>query len=104
MQNKEFSRGQSAYLAALFIGALVVVASFALLKFREAPAQAEPVVVEVVSDEGMAKAMMIEELTGLRFTPDVAKWATITFSGTTVQIETHAINVWEGRHAGWREK
>lgn len=50
---------------------------------------------EVVSPEGVAKAHMIKELTGYEFPPDVAKWANINFSGTTVSVETHKIDIWD---------
>lgn len=96
-------RGAALIISVCFVGLLLSVAFVAWAYFKE-EAPAPPIIIEVVSEEGQAKAMMIEELTGLRFTPDVAKYATVTFSGTTVQIETHAINIWEGRHAGWREK
>lgn len=51
--------------------------------------------VEPVVEEGVAKAMMIKELTGLEFPPEVAKWANINFSGTTVSVETHKIDIWD---------
>lgn len=87
------SRIDSVLGALLFLATLLLVATWAWAYFK----------LEVGIEEGTAKAQMIERLTGIEFTPEVAKHATVTFTGTTVQIETHALNVWEGQHAGWRE-
>lgn len=67
-----------------------------------ASAEVEPIIIEKISDEGVAKAQMIFELTGKEFPPEVAKWADITFSGSTVSIDTEKLNIWLGKN--WESK
>jgi len=57
---------------------------------------------ETGMDEGQAKAIMIMELTGKEFPPEVARHAVVSFSGTSVAIETHSINLWDGKT--WKSK
>ena len=85
-------KGAALILALCFTGLLVTIAFGTWTYFRY-----DPVRVEIASEEGAAKAHMIRELTGLEFPPEIAKWANINFSGTTVSIETHSINLWDGK-------
>jgi len=85
----------SILIAILFFLILFTSAFGAWAYYRPLP---EPI--ELVSEEGAAKAAMIKQLTGIEFPPEIAKWATITFSGTTVSIETQSINLWDGKK--WR--
>jgi len=62
----------------------------------------EPENVVLTISEGQAKAVMIEQLTGQRFPPEIAQWAVVTFSGTSVEVETDKLNIWLGRN--WESK
>lgn len=92
------TKGAVVVITFCFIGLFLTVAFGAWAYFQEP----EVVTVEVVSEEGQAKAHMIRELTGIEFPPEIAKWANISFSGTTVAIETHSINMWDGKN--WESK
>jgi len=85
-------------IACLFALCFLVIAFGAWAYYKEE----QPVVVEIVSEEGAAKAHMIKELTGLELPPEVAKWANVTFSGTSVAVDTDSLNIWLGRQ--WKEK
>ena len=97
-------RGAAYIIMTCLFGLLLAVAFGAWAYFHGGPvsaSQPQEVVIEVVSEEGFAKAVMIFELTGYEFPPEIAKWAEVKFSGTSVQIETHAINLFDGKK--WRE-
>ena len=87
------TKGAAVVIALCFIGLFLSVALSVWSYFKEP----ETIIVEQVSEEGAAKAHMIRELTGIEFPPEIAKWAVISFSGTTVSIETHSINLWDGK-------
>ena len=92
-------KGSALILAICFVGLFLLTVFGGLAYFAS---DEPPEIVEVVSDEGYAKSIMIEELTGITFPPGVAKWATVTFSGTSVSIETEELNVWLGKN--WDSK
>lgn len=87
------TKGAALIILICFVGlfALTVFSGWAYFK------EPQEVIVEQISEEGVAKSHMIRELTGIEFPPEIAKWANITFSGTTVSIETHSINMWDGK-------
>lgn len=60
----------------------------------------EPVVIDA-GKEGEAKAALILQLTGHTVAPEHAKYVNINITGTTLQIETHSINLFDGKK--WRE-
>ena len=92
-------KGTAFIILTCIVGLFAAIIFGAWCFFAEAPQP--PHIVEIVSEEGTAKAVMIYELTGYEFPPEIAKWARVTFSGTSVQIETHAINLFDGKK--WRE-
>ena len=92
-------KGDAFIILTCIVGLFAAIVFGAWCFFAEAPQP--PQIVEVVSDEGQAKAVMIYELTGYEFPPDIAKWADVKFSGSTVSIDTHTINLWDGKQ--WRE-
>ena len=92
-------KGAGLILVAVLFFLLIFTIAFGAWAFYK---EGQPVIVEVVSEEGQAKAAMILQLTGIEFPPEVAKWATVSFSGTSVSIETSALNVWLGKN--WKEK
>ena len=87
------TKGVALALLLCFIGLFTITVFGSWTYFKEP----ETIIVEQVSDEGAAKAYMIYELTGREIPPEIAKWANINFSGTTVSIETHSINLWDGK-------
>lgn len=87
------TKGAALIILICLIGLFAVTAFGAWAYFKEP----ETIIVEQVSEEGVAKAAMILELTGYDFPPEMAKWAVISFSGTSVAIETHSINLWDGK-------
>lgn len=93
--------GAAFLLAFCTFGLLLAVAFGAWAYYKDKPI-GHPPVVEVVSEEGVAKATMIKELTGIEFPPEVARWANVNFTGTDVSIDTESFNVWLGKN--WKEK
>lgn len=91
-------KGAAYIILTCFVGLFLVVA-FGAWAFYKEP---ETVIVERVTKEGQAKAIMIKELTGYEFPPEVAKWADVTFSGTSVAVDTEKLNIWLGRN--WESK
>jgi len=84
------------FITVCFVGLLLITILGALVYFSST----EPPDIGV--DEGSAKSIMIEQLTGLNFPPDIAKHANVTFSGTSVTIDTEKLNVWLGKN--WNSK
>lgn len=88
----------------LIIGIMAVFLIFVTINVRIAFPKQEPILetvfIERVTEEGEAKAIMIRAMTGYDFPPEIAKWANVNISGTTVSIETQSINLWDGKK--WR--
>ena len=96
-------KGKDIILIVGIIGIMIAMLFGYYLQYSTEPVVekiVETVIVEQVSEEGEAKAIMIRAMTGYDFPPEVAKWANVNISGTTVSIETHSINLWDGKK--WR--
>jgi len=92
------TKGVALIILICFIGLFALTVFSGWTYFKEP----ETVIVERVTKEGQAKAIMIKELTGHEFPPEVAKWAVISFSGTSVAVDTDKLNIWLGKN--WESK
>ena len=93
-------RGAALVVLLCIIGLLLSTIFIARSYFREV--EIDPPVVTHLVDAGVAKAYMIKELTGHEFPPEIARHAVISFSGTSVAVDTEKLNIWLGKN--WESK
>jgi len=90
------SKGAALIIAICFVGLIASVSFGAWAYYREMP-----LAVDDSIDEGEAKAALIKQLTGHTVAPEYARFVNVNLTGTTVAIETHSINLFDGKK--WKE-